>query len=142
MNLSDLLRDEKIRKITPDAKQSADCIVSAERDIKAAKAMLPSDCDWAFSIAYNSMLQSARALMFADGYRAAGEDQHKAAIEYADVKLGTKMQAEIEAFERARVRRHRVVYDESGLISHYEADLAIENAEKMFSAVKLKLGQK
>ena len=139
MNLSDLIKGEKIRKAAPDAKQSSECLAASERDLRAAKAMLDTEQDWAFSIAYNSMLQSARALMFADGYRALGEDYHKTVVEYADVKLGAKIREQIDALERMRPKRHRVVYEKSGLISRFEADFAIKTAEKFLTAIKLKL---
>jgi len=79
--------------------QAQECIKAAKRDISVAKKTLPEDCDWAFSIAYNAMLQSARALMFSDGYVAVGENQHKIAVDYADVKLGAKMADKIRLFD-------------------------------------------
>ena len=54
----------------------------AKRDVRVAKATMAQDRDWAFSIAYNAILQSTRALMFSYGFRpAAGEGQHKAAVQ-------------------------------------------------------------
>lgn len=142
MNLSDLLKDNKLRKITPDSRQAADCLAAAERDIKAAKAMLGSDCDWAFSIAYNAVLQSARALMFSEGFRAAGEDQHKAAVEFADAKLGAKMRDSMDFLGRMRLKRHQAVYEKSGAISRFEAEHAIKTSEEILAKVKEKLGKK
>ena len=95
MNLSDLLRDNRVRQVEPDAKQAAECVEAARRDIRVAKRMLSEDFDWAFSIAYNAMLQAARALMFSDGYVAVGENAHKTAVDYADAKLGAKMREKI-----------------------------------------------
>jgi len=141
MNLSDLLKDDKLRKIEPDLQQAKDCITAAERDIKAAKSMLETDCDWAFSIAYNSALQSARALMFSEGFRATGEDSHKTAVEFADAKLGAKMRDAMDFFGRMRLKRHQAVYEKSGTISHFEAEHAIKTAEEILAKVKEKTGK-
>ena len=42
-----------------------------------AKLTMAEDWDWAFSIAYNAVLQSARAFMYSQGYRPAAEQGHK-----------------------------------------------------------------
>lgn len=80
------------------------------------------DSDWAFSIAYNAILQATRALMFEKGFRpAAGEGQHKVAVQSAEIALGDKFQNEIHMFDKMRSKRHRVIYDVSGLVSRAEA---------------------
>ena len=48
----------------------------ARRDIDTARTLLSTDCDWAYNIAYNAVLQAGRALMFAKGYRPDGANQH------------------------------------------------------------------
>jgi len=141
MNLSDLLRDDRVKKVQPDRKQAQECIEAAKRDIRVARKILGEDFDWAFSVAYNAMLQSARALMFADGYAPAGENHHKAAVDYADVKLGTKFKEKIELFDDMRKKRHMVVYEKVGAISEYEARQAVETAEDFLRKVEEKLGK-
>jgi len=41
-------------------------------ELNVARSVLNENCDWAFSIAYNAMLQAVRALMFSKGYRPKG----------------------------------------------------------------------
>jgi uncharacterized protein (UPF0332 family) len=109
----------------------------AERDIKVAKATMAHDRDWAFSIAYNSILQATRALMFAHGFRPApGEGQHKAAVQFAEVVLGDVFSDDIHIFDKMRSKRHRVIYDVSGLISQAEAKQAFTFAVRYVEAVK------
>lgn len=139
MNLSDLLAEGKIKKVEPDAKQAQECLSVAKRDLKLAKKLLTEDFDWAFSIAYNAMLQSARALMFAEGYAAVGENHHKIAVDYTDVKLGTKIREKIEQFDDMRKKRHRVVYEKAGLVSEYEAKHAVEVAEDFLLKIEAKI---
>jgi len=139
MNLSDLLRDGSIRKAEPDFAQAQDCLGAAKRDVTVAKKVLPEDCDWAFSIAYNACLQSARALMFHDGYEAVGENRHKAVVDYADAKLGAKFRVKIDLFDGMRRKRHRAVYEKAGAVSEYEAKHAIKTAEEFLSMIEGKM---
>ncbi|TAJ45689.1 hypothetical protein [Methanofollis fontis] len=48
----------------------------ARRDVTVAGSVLAGNSDWAYTIAYNAMLQAGRALMFSKGYRPAGTNQH------------------------------------------------------------------
>jgi uncharacterized protein (UPF0332 family) len=85
------------------------------------------------------MLLGARALMFADGYRIAGEGRHKTAIEYADVKLGEKNQELIGRFDKMRIKRHTAVYEKANVSSEYEAKFAIKAAEEFLERIKEKI---
>ena len=140
MNLSDLLAEDRVKKVQPDRKQAEECLRAAERDVRVSRKMLAEDFDWAFSVAYNAMLQSARALMFADGYAPVGENQHKITVDYADVKLGSRFREKIELFDDMRKKRHKAVYEKVGAISEYEARHAIETAEDFLRKVREKLG--
>jgi uncharacterized protein (UPF0332 family) len=101
--------------------------------------MLDEDHDWAFSISYNAMLQSARALMFQDGYRALGENHHKAVVDYADAKLGAKFGEKIGLFDQMRRKRHHLIYDKAGTISGYEARHAWQAASDFLLQIEKKL---
>jgi uncharacterized protein (UPF0332 family) len=64
MSIDELERSGTIRKLPIDRKKVNDSLDLAKRDLNIARNMLDENCDWAFSIAYNSILQSVRALMF------------------------------------------------------------------------------
>ncbi len=139
MDLSGLLKENRVRKINPNAVQAQECLAVARRDIKVAKNLLSEDFDWAFAAAYNAMLQSARAMMFSDGYSPVGENQHKIAVDYADVKLGAKYREKIELFDDMRKKRHKAIYEKAGAISEFEAKHAVETAEDFIEKVEKKL---
>ncbi len=46
----------------------------AGRDLGTAERNLAGDPDWAYTIAYNAILQAARALILAKGYRPRGSE--------------------------------------------------------------------
>ncbi|MDO8518958.1 MAG: HEPN domain-containing protein [Deltaproteobacteria bacterium] len=92
MNLSDLQKQGFVKPFKASPTQIRERLNLAKRDIATAKKLLGSDSDWAFSIAYNAVLQAARALMFAKGYRpSSGEGQHVAAVRFAEVILGKEL---------------------------------------------------
>jgi uncharacterized protein (UPF0332 family) len=139
MDLSDLLKQGVVRKAEPDRVQARECLKGAERDLKAARELLGKDSDWAFSIAYNSMLQVVRALIFADGYRICGEDRHKTVVEYAQVKLGETFAEKVRLFNRMRVKRHLIIYEKVNVVSEYEAKFAVKTAEEFLKKIKGKI---
>ena len=140
MSLDDLVKKGLIKPFKVSAKQAQDRLKIARRDITTAKKLLGSDTDWAFSIAYNAILQAARALMFSKGYRpAAGEGRHIAAVHFAEEVLGKEMGDDIFIFDKMRTKRHRAIYDVTGSISLQEAKDAFEFAIHFVDAVAVHL---
>ncbi len=138
MSLDDLEREEFIKKLPVDQKKIQDSIRLAARDISSAKTMLNTDFDWAFSIAYNAMLQTLRAFMFSKGYRPAGGNQHLSVVRFSEVFLDDET---VAVFDRMRRKRHVSIYDTVGSISKKEAEYAINQAEHLHQKIKTMLNQ-
>jgi uncharacterized protein (UPF0332 family) len=137
MTCEELLDKGLIKRIRVSSSQVRDSLELAKRDIRAARTMMATDRDWAFSMAYNAVLQATRALMYAQGFRPAGsEGQHKSAVLFAETTLGEKFQDDIYIFDKMRSKRHRVIYDVSGLVSQHEARQAFEFATKYVKTVE------
>lgn len=135
MNYSELLRNNRIKPGKFSKKQIHECLNLAERDIRTAKKIINEDLDWGYNIAYNAMLQAARAFMFSKGYRTIGEGQHATTIQFAKKALGGKFSSTIEFMDRMRRKRNRTVYDIAGLVSSKESAEAIDTAEKFVNAI-------
>ncbi len=141
-NYEKLFNSGLIKPFRASQSQIRSRIELAKRDIKVAKTTMAHDRDWAFSIAYNAILQATRALMFAEGFRpATGEGQHKAAVHFAEIALGDRFQNEIHIFDKMRSKRHRVIYDISGLVSQAEAGQAFDFAVKYVEIVEKMLAE-
>ncbi len=138
MSLEKLLRDRKIEPIKTDRILVTKTFNLALRDVKTAKRNLENnDYDWALVIAYNSMLQVGRALMFSKGYRPAGEYRHVGVVGFVHEVFGKEMSDRmIDVFNRARKKRHRVVYEEADIVSMDEAKNAVKFAEEFIERVK------
>jgi uncharacterized protein (UPF0332 family) len=97
----------------------------ANRDINTAQKNLEDEPDWAYTIAYNAVLQASRALMLQEGFRPRGGEQHATVVEFVEERLGTGFSKQVRLFDQMRRKRHRVIYEVAGLISKSEADQAI-----------------
>lgn len=139
LGFEDLERDGLIRRLPVDGKKVMDSFALAQRDVKTSKGLLAEDPDWAFSIAYNAILQAARALMFSQGYRPHGRAQHISVIRFLELVLGEDATKVIVAFDRMRRKRHGAVYDTAGTVSTLEAENAIKRAEDFLKVVESRL---
>ncbi|MDG6257478.1 MAG: HEPN domain-containing protein [Methanomicrobiaceae archaeon] len=133
MNDEALRREGLIRPLPVDARRVADALALARRDVATARAMLTVNSDWAYTIAYNAMLQAVRALMFSRGYRPVGSHQHVAVVRYAELNLERKWSVQLD---RMRRKRHVSVYDTAGTIPETEAANAVARAEEFFGVIE------
>lgn len=134
MSIDELETSGIIKKLAIDRKKVNDSLDLARRDLNIARNMLDENCDWAFSIAYNSILQSVRALMFSKGYRPSSDSGHVSAVRFARLFL---KEEDVISFDRMRRKRHVAVYDTVGSISRTEAENAILRAKKFILEVEM-----
>lgn len=130
-----LLKFNRIKPHRPDQNEIIQLLQLAKRDINTARRNLEDAPDWAYSIAYNSILQASRALMFFTGYRPRGGEQHATVVEFVEERLGSIFEGQVKLFDQMRRKRHRVIYEASGLVSRKEAEQAIEFAEKFVAQI-------
>jgi len=133
VTLDELEREGYIKRLSVDKKKVEDAFNLAKRDIKVAKSVFGEDVDWAFSIAYNAMLQAIRALMFSKGYRPSGRNQHISVVRFAELFLRRE---DVIVLDRMRRKRHATIYDTAGTISIREAENAVERAEKLVHEIE------
>lgn len=117
-----------IRKIEKSFEKSEESINLSKRDLELAKSIKDKNSDWAFNIAYNSILQMVRALMYIKGYRPASRSSHISSVKFAELYLNT---VDTSYFDRMRKNRHEAVYDKMGTISNKMAEKAILRAEEI-----------
>jgi len=131
--IEDLVREGLIKKLPVDRKKVTDAIALAHRDVTTSRLLLATDRDWAYTIAYNAILQAGRALMFAHGYRPDGANQHISVVKFAQLYLEEK---DAVVFDRMRRKRHSSVYDTAGAISESEAEFAVVQAELLIRIIE------
>jgi uncharacterized protein (UPF0332 family) len=107
----------------------------AHRDLLTAEKNLAEAPDWAYSIAYNSVLQASRALMLREGFRPRGGEQHATVVEFISEKLGSTHANQVHLFDQMRRKRHRVIYEVAGLVSKTEAEQAVTFAKEFVEEI-------
>lgn len=130
-----LLKSNRIKPHRASKNQINQLLQLATRDLSTAIRNLEEAPDWAYSIAYNSILQAGRALMFSDGYRARGGEQHATVVEFVEERLGAPYEAQVRLFDQMRRKRHRVIYEAAGLVSKKEAEQAIAFAKEFVGKI-------
>ena len=100
---------------------------------------MPEDWDWAFSIAYNAVLQSARAYMYSLGYRPTTSQGHKNTFAFMRVALGDEFSTLVGYFDRMRTKRNQAIYDVAGLITEGEAKAILAHAIEFVETIKVRL---
>ena len=83
-----LLSEGRIKKQPSKPSAIQDLLLLTERDARVAAQTLSVDPDWAFNIAYNSVLQTSRAFMLNEGYRSRGPEQHVTVVRFLKEALG------------------------------------------------------
>ena len=136
MPYSKLLQRGKIGRYKAKPQEIEQLFQVAERDLRTADRILDTDLDWAYTIAYNAILQATRALMLAQGYRPRGQSQHATVIEFARLSLGSGFQHQVALFDQMRRKRHQLVYDIAGLVSRQEAQQALTFAQQIVAEIR------
>lgn len=130
--IEDLQRQGLIKTVPVDKKKIQDARDLALRDITTARTILGSDLDWAYTIAYNAILQAGRALMFSQGYRPDGANQHVSVVKFVELYLDKN---DSIIFDRMRRKRNSSVYDTAGSITESEAKYAVQQAEDLVEKI-------
>jgi len=110
-----------------------DTLAIAHRDLDVSYTLLSSSSDWAFTIAYNTVLQAGRALVFSKGFRSAGSNQLISVVRFCEEFLPPD---DVRWFERMRRKRHLAAYDSTGSVSEQEARNAVKKAEAILHRIE------
>jgi uncharacterized protein (UPF0332 family) len=106
----------------------------ADRDLATARRNFQDgDDEWAYNIAYNAMLQAGTSLMNTQGYRPEGREHHYSVELFLGYFLEKK---EVDIFSKMRKQRHKSIYERVGIISHTDAEYALERAELIINNIK------
>lgn len=141
-----LLKDGLIKRCPLDYKAILNLLKRAYVDLKTAKRNLSQDEECAFNYAYNAMLRSGLALMFAEGFRPDIKDKHLTVVRFVNLVLGDDFKRLINDYDFMRRKRNRFIYEPEIPCSIKEAKDALEAAEefvdKIAELIRKKLPQK
>jgi uncharacterized protein (UPF0332 family) len=121
MALDDLLRSGRIRREAVSAAEIQQALRLADRDLRVARKLMAEEPDWGFAVAYNAVLQAARAFMFTRGYRPTSAEGHKNTFAFLGAALGGEHADLVSYFDRMRNKRNQAIYGMAGRIAETEA---------------------
>ncbi len=124
-----LLREGRIRPHRTNPAEIASLFAVVERDLAdaAIEALSP---DRRFATAYNAALQAATAMMYAEGYRAAGVGHHRTVFEFLKAISAREFGDLADYFDDCRRKRNRADYVGVGYVSVTEAKHLLVEARK------------
>jgi len=134
-SISDLLKQNLIKKGRVDFKAIAEFIKRAKKDLETAERNLGIDDDCAYTYAYNAMLHSGIALMNSHGYRPEIKNKHLTVIRFADTVLEKKLDYLLKMYNNMRKKRHRFIYEPFTLCTKKEAQDAIKSAKEFVKEI-------
>ena len=79
------------------------------------------------------MLKASLGFMFSHGFRARSQPGHRIAIiEFVRSRIDKKNAGLLIVFDRLRRKRNTALYDDTGFVSHQDAEQALESAADYF----------
>ena len=117
-------------------------LTSAARNLIASEKNLSIDEEACYTLAYNAMLKTARALVFIQNYRPSDGRQHMTTIDVAGKILGKEFGDLIAMFDKMRKKRNQFTYEPMLPLSMTEAKNALKTARKFHNKVRKFLDSK
>ncbi len=117
-------------------------LMSAAKNIIASEKNLSIDEEACYTLAYNAMLKTARAMVFLRNYRPSDGRQHMTTIEVTGKILGKEFSELIHMFDKMRKKRNQFTYEPMLPLSLTEARNALKTAKKFHDIVRKFLNEK
>src|SRR5271168_3323542 len=129
-----------MKKLKPHAVDWAQIdrfLASADKKLASAHKILAFDEEACLQQAYEAMLKASLGFMFSHGTRARSQPGHHIAIiEFTRSRLDKKHTALLVVFDRLRRRRNIALYDDTGFVSRYDAEQALESARDFLAVIR------
>src|SRR5487761_1206108 len=101
-------------------------VASADKKLASARKILAFDEEACLQQAYEAMLKASLGFMFIHGFRARSQPGHHITIiEFVRTRIGMKYSGLLTVFDRLRRKRSLALYDDTGFVSHRDAEQAL-----------------
>ena len=136
MSLTDWLNHGFIMENWTDRQEIRDLLAMADRDLEESETGTHSP-GWKLSIAYNAVVQAAKAALAATGYRVpkSNRSHHYYTIQSLRFTLNADS-ATIVKLEAVQKKRNISEYDRAGTVSDREAEDALDLAKTICDRVR------
>jgi hypothetical protein len=128
---------KKLKPHTVDWAQIERFLASADKKLASAHRILTFDEEASLQQAYEAMLKASLGFMFSHGFRARSQPGHHIAIiEFVRSRIDKKHSGLLTVFDRLRRKRNLALYDDTGFVSRYDAEQALEAAGNYLNVVR------
>ena|SRR5438552_196811 len=128
---------KKLKPHTVDWAQIERFLASADKKLASAHRILAFDEEACLQQAYEAMLKASLGFMFSHGFRARSQPGHHIAIiEFVGSHLDKKHSGLLTVFDRLRRKRNLALYDDTGFVSHHDAEQALETAANYLNVIR------
>ena len=112
-------------------------LASADKKLASARKILAFDEEACLQQAYEAMLKASLGFMFSHGFRARSQPGHHIAIiEFARGHFDKNNAGLLTVFDRLRRKRNMALYDDTGFVSHRDAEQALEAARDYVAIIR------
>ena len=127
----------KLKPHNVDWAQIERFLASADRKLASAHKILAFDEEACLQQAYEAMLKASLGFMFSHGFRARSQPGHHIAIiEFVRARIDAKHAGLLTLFDRLRRKRNMALYDDTGFVSHHEAEESLESARNFIDVIR------
>jgi hypothetical protein len=128
---------KKLKAHAVDWAQIDRFLASADKKLASACTILAFDEEACLQQAYESMLKASLGFMFSHGFRARSQPGHHIAIiDFVRSRVDKKHAGLLIVFDRLRRKRNMALYDDTGFVSHHDAERALESAGDYLNVIR------
>jgi hypothetical protein len=112
-------------------------LARADKKLASAQKILAFDDEACLQHSYEAMLKASLGFMFSHGFRARGQPGHHVAIiEFVRSRIDKKYSGLLTVFDRLRRKRNVALYDDTGFVSHHDAEGALKAAGEYLNVIR------
>lgn len=128
---------KKLKPHKVDWMQIERFLASADKKLISAERILTFDEEACLQQAYEAMLKASLGFMFSHGFRVRSQPGHHIAIiDFVRARVDKKHASLIVVFDRLRRKRNMVLYDDTGFVSHHDAEQALKSASDYLAMIR------
>lgn len=127
---------KKLKPHSVDWAQIERFLTSADKKLASARKILAFD-EACLQQAYEAMLKASLGFMFSHGFRARSQPGHHIAIiDFVRSRVDKKHAGLLIILDRLRRKRNMALYDDTGFVSHHDAEQALGSASDYLSVIR------
>src|SRR3984957_12685221 len=128
---------KKLKAHTIDWAQIDRFLAGADKKLASARKIIAFDEEACLQQAYEVMLKASLGFMFSHGVRARTQPGHHIAIiDFVRSRIDKKHAGLLVVFDRLRRKRNMALYDDTGFVSHHDAEQALESAGDYLNVIQ------